>query len=567
MTGYIWTVTAGGTINGAATNSSVSITWNTVGAQTLTVNYNNLSGCPAITPTSYGVTVNALPVPTITGPTNICIGTAGNVYTTQAGMTGYVWAVSAGGQITSGGTGTDNTVTVTWNGSGAQTVSVNYTNAGGCAALAPFVYNVTVNPLPVPTITGQTSMCVNSGYYNYTTETGMQNYQWVVSSGGIINYGSGTYQIQVSWIAPGPQTVSITYSNGSCVAPVPTVLNVTVNPTPDQAGPITGTSEVCAGAMGVAYSVAPIANTVTYVWSLPANASIATGAGTNSITVDFAANATAGDIYVYGNNLCGDGGISPAFAITIDPLPAAAGTITGPNNVCVPATGLVYTVPAITNATSYSWTVPAGVLITNGANTNTITVNFPVTATSGNFTVMGTNSCGNGTVSPNYAVTVNPIPPTPVITANGDTLHSSAPTGNQWYFNGTLIVGATSQTYIATLSGHYWDVVDINGCSSDTSNHEYIIITGIAPHTASVINLYPVPNSGRFNVSITNTAAESFSIRIYNNLGILIYDEGKVDVNGTLNKVVDIRPVPNGMYTVIITSEQEIIVRKIIIDN
>jgi hypothetical protein len=79
--------------------------------------------------------------------------------------------------------------------------------------------------------------------------------------------------------------------------------------------------------------------------------------------------------------------------------------------------------------------------------------------------------------------------------------------------------------------------------------------------------LYPVPNSGRFNVSITNTSDESYSIRVYNNLGVMIYDEGKVDVNGSLNKVVDIRPVPNGMYTVIISSEQETIVRKIIIDN
>ena len=30
--------------------------------------------------------------------------TAGNVYTTQAGMTNYIWSVSAGGTITAGGT-------------------------------------------------------------------------------------------------------------------------------------------------------------------------------------------------------------------------------------------------------------------------------------------------------------------------------------------------------------------------------------------------------------------------------------------------------------------------------
>jgi len=96
---------------------------------------------------------------------------------------------------------------------------------------------------------------------------------------------------------------------------------------------------------------------------------------------------------------------------------------------------VVYTVPAIANATSYSWTVPAGAIITGGGTTNTITVNFG--STSGIITVFGINSCGNGTVSPNFAVTVNPIPPAPVVTNNGYTAVSSAPAGNQWYYSPT----------------------------------------------------------------------------------------------------------------------------------
>ena len=71
---------------------------------------------------------NALPAPTLAGPISVCAGSTGNVYTTQAGMTNYIWAVSAGGTITAGGT-SNSTVTVTWNTAGAQTVSVNYTNS------------------------------------------------------------------------------------------------------------------------------------------------------------------------------------------------------------------------------------------------------------------------------------------------------------------------------------------------------------------------------------------------------------------------------------------------------
>ena len=568
-TNYIWVVSAGGIVTaGGTTNSNtVTVTWNTVGPQTITINYSNIYGCTAVAPTVFNLTVNALPVPTLSGPTPVCIASTGNVYTTQAGMTNYIWSVSAGGTITGGGTTNSNTVIVTWNTAGAQTVSVNYTNPGGCTAAAPVVFNVTVNNIPVPTITGQTSMCVNSGYYNYTTEAGMQNYVWTVSSGGLINYGSGTYQIQVSWIGAGAQTVSVTYSNGAGCNPVaPTVLNVTVNPVPDQAGTITGTSTLCAGTNGVAYSVAPINNATTYVWALPPNASIATGAGTNSITVNFANNATSGNIYVYGNNICGDGGTSPAFPVTVNPLPDPAGTISGPNDVCLGTSGVVYSVATIANATGYVWTVPSGFLIVSGTNTNSITVNITLTAVSGNITVMGTNSCGDGTVSPNFAVTVNPIPPTPVVTNHGDTLISSAPAGNQWYFEGTLIVGATGQRYVATQQGYYWDVVDLQGCSSDTSNHKLIIITGINPHPASVINLYPVPNEGRFNVSFITASEESFTVSVYNNLGVKIYEETKVEVNGSLIKVIDIRPVPNGMYMVIITSDQETVAKRIIVN-
>jgi len=122
--------------------------------------------------------------------------------------------------------------------------------------------------------------------------------------------------------------------------------------------------------------------------------------------------------------------------------------------------------------------LPVGVTITSGYSTRMITVNFAANAASGTITVKGANACGNGTVSPNFAVTVTPTPAAPVITDLGDTLHSSAPTGNQWYYNGTLIVAATSQTYVATQSGEYWDIVTINGCASDTSNNLNVIIIG-----------------------------------------------------------------------------------------
>ena len=56
-----------------------------------------------------------------------------------------------------------------------------------------------------------------------------------------------------------------------------------------------------------------------------------------------------------------------------------------------------------------------------------------------------------------------------------------------------------------------------------------------------VIRVNQITNEGQFNVSISTASAETFSISAYNNLGVKIYEEARVDVNGTLQKVIDLR--------------------------
>jgi len=569
MSGYTWTVSAGGNITAGAGTFAITVDWITAGAQTVNVNYTNAYSCPALTPAVFNVTVNSSPVPTITGPNTTCQGIIGNIYVTQTGMTNYLWSVSSGGIITAGGTATSSTITVTWNTSGLKTVSVNYTNNNGCAAASPFVFNITVNSSSVPTISGQTNMCINSGNYYYTTEPGQTAYIWNVSSGGIINFGSGTNQIQISWIIAGPQTVTVTYTNvAGCTASIPTVLNITVNPLPNQSGAITGSSNVCAGINGVAYTVAPIANAVSYVWTLPLNAIIASGMGTNSILVNYLANAQSGNIFVSGNNLCGNGGSSPAFSTSVTPLPDNAGVIAGQTSVCL-GTDEVYSVSQIINATDYQWTVPAGASIISGSNTNSVTISFLPTAISGNINVLGVNSCGTGLVSPNFAVNVNAIPETPVVTNTGYTLYSNIPAGNQWYFEGALIPGATSSSYDAsqTGSGHFWSIETINGCSSDTSNHKLVIVTGIDTHSQSSMNIFPVPSSGIFTVSIVSLSPEPFIINVFTDLGTQILTMNEVLTNGHCEQVLDLTSFSDGIYTVVVQNNNNHIVKRVIINR
>ena len=167
------------------------------------------------------VTVNAVPVPVITGSASVLMASNVQVYSTEAGMSAYQWNVSAGGTITSGGTTTDATATVTWNTTGSQSVSVNYTNANGCTANVATVKSVTVSlvatPPPAPFVrTAQTitfaslpeKTCGDVDYLLAATSTSKLKITYVSSDtsvatviNGCIHFvGAGTCDITASQI-------------------------------------------------------------------------------------------------------------------------------------------------------------------------------------------------------------------------------------------------------------------------------------------------------------------------------------------------------------------------------
>ena len=90
-------------------------------------------------------------------------------------------------------------------------------------------------------------------------------------------------------------------------------------------------------------------------------------------------------------------------------FPGPAGPINGPTGVCNGSTNIAYSVSEIQDATGYVWNLPAGVVLTSGANTASIIVDFTPTAVSGTISVYGTNNDGNGEPS-NLSVTMRALP-------------------------------------------------------------------------------------------------------------------------------------------------------------
>ena len=391
---YQWIVSAGGIITSGGTTSDpdVTVTWNTPGSQSISVNYHDSNGCTAAASTVFPLTVNSLPIPAIEGNNEACKGIPGLIYTTQPGMTNYLWNVSAGGTITSGGTGTDNTATITWNIPGNQTVSINYTDANSCTANAPVTFPVIIHQLPVPILSGITTLCVGTSGVIYSTQSGMTNYQWSVSPGGTITAGGTATDnsVTISWIAPGPQWVSINYHDANgCTAVDSTSYPVTVNPLPGSPGSITGTAVLCQGSTGIGYSIGIVSNATSYNWTLVPGTSGTISGNTTLITINWSPIFTGtASLTVEGINSCGNGTSSPGFSILVNPKPLVT-FIMCTDSITTSAASLIHLKEGIPLGGSWSGT---------GVNTGAGTFN-PATAGIGPHTITYSYTNVNGCIN------------------------------------------------------------------------------------------------------------------------------------------------------------------------
>jgi len=221
--GYIWNITSGGlvTAGGTAADSSATVTWNTVGNQSVSVTYSNGNNCPAGTPATQSLSVNAHPADAgvITGVTKVCTPSNNLTFSvpTIANATSYVWTVPAGGVILSG-QGT-NSITVDFdNTTVSDAITVYGLNdcADGKASSFPIV--VTLKPGAAGTIIGESTFTEGSTGEAYFVAPidNATDYNWTFPSGASIVTGANTNSITVSFSASA-QTGSITvYGSNIC---------------------------------------------------------------------------------------------------------------------------------------------------------------------------------------------------------------------------------------------------------------------------------------------------------------------------------------------------------------
>lgn len=265
---------------------------------------------------------------------------------------------------------------------------------------------------------------------------------------------------------------------------------------------------------------------ITYAFNTKANLS-----GVGNYTI-LARTSLTGDM------LATNDALSKTVALAAPPA-APSVAASGPTAIC---NGGSVTLTATTpvSGVTYQW-------YNNGnAIPNATAPSYPVIS-SGNYAVRASNGCV-GSMSAATAVTVTNNPSAPLVSVNGSTalctgesvmlsINSSLPGSTfNWFLNGNVIPGATTDIYTVTANGTYTATANLNGCGSPVSNSTTVTVspkpatptisqsnfiltsssnTGNQWHKngmaiqGATMKTYTVTSNGAYTVSTTSNGCES----------------------------------------------------------
>lgn len=409
------------------------------------------------------VTVNNNPVVSAGSSTAICVGASTILQAT--GATNYSWSPTTGLSCTNCASPTA-TPTVT------TTYIVTGTNAANCADTG--VVTITVNPLPVITVSGNQSLCL--GISTQLTASGAASYNWSPTTGlSCNNCNNPTVNISATttYIIKGTNTAGCIDSvQATVVINTPPTVTVTANNT-----------TICQGVS----TPLQASGAVSYSWSPTTGLSCSNCANPT-------ASPTATTTYtVIGTdaNGCMD---TAQVTITVNPKPTVT---TSPDVSICPFTTTQLQASGTAN---YSWSPTTGLSCTNCVSP------FASPSSTTTYTVTGTdaNGCSN---TANVTVTVFPQPnvnagnDVTICKGQSTSLQASGAINYTWSPIATLScsncnapVAKPSTTTTYTVIG-----TDANGCN-DT---DQVTVTVIQPQPITISKNDTICSGESISLSIT----------------------------------------------------------------
>lgn len=369
---------------------------------------------------------------------------------------------------------------------------------------------------------------------------------------------------------------------------------------------ILGAIQVTQNTTNVTYSVT---NTIgsTYTWAVPAGASIVSGQGTNSITVNF--GVSSGLISVQETTSAGCINDTASLYVTVNYTVTVAQTS---SIACHGSATAILSVTATGGALpySYSWSPSGGTaavtsVLPAGIYTVTVTDNASVVVTSASFTVTepsiiagsqtitlcagqaiavgihtynssntyidtltASNSCDS--ILTTY-LTVHPLSPVTLNITGNDSLCNTdgafalsggSPAGGA--YSGAAINSGNFNPGVASTGWNVvtYSVTDGNSCTNVSKDSLFVnacISTSISDNDLSKnSNVYPNPADDVITISVKENGP--LKVKLYNSTGLLIL----VKEFNTTTVILDIHTLNKGIYLLSITTEQESFTRRII---
>ncbi len=369
----------------------------------VTLEITNINPCiPPVTPA------------TVSGLVNVCAYVGTNTPLTYSvnpdpNATGYLWVLPPSVTLVSG-QGTS-TITVTigagFINSANKLIRVKALSACGNSADKLLYLKAQLPSTPVSITASSNNICPFLGNnipvtYRIPRVPSASSYIWTAQSGNtVITHPNGPGEndtlVNVTFSSGFSTSVLTVQAVNDCGTSAIRSFTITRN-SPATPGLISGPVNICAhlspNGLPATYSVGSVGTVENYSWTLPSGASAVIGQGSNTVSLIYPPDYSAGAISVTASNGCGTSGPRNLSVTRLNPATPSVIDVIQVQDC--PARRFIYSITSIpSNATSVQWSFPPGATLVSGGGTNSIQVDYPSGAIIGTVSVTASNNCAS----------------------------------------------------------------------------------------------------------------------------------------------------------------------------